>query len=89
MDTHYAAAACPCYSAAEVAEVASCDDPVTLCFQSSGEYLCEIQCPGGTYDYFLSSDLCAGPRASSSLDAGQFQACFDVLQAECPSFDAF
>jgi hypothetical protein len=81
-------AACPCYTAEQVAASAACPNPVTLCFQSNGEYLCEIQCATETYDYFLSPDSCEGPQVSSSIDSTQFQACFDVLRTECPAFDS-
>jgi hypothetical protein len=82
-------AACPCYTAEEVAaSAAACSDPVTLCIQGNGSYLCEIQCPGESYDYFLAANSCEGQGGSSSIDATQFQACFDILRTECPSFNA-
>lgn len=82
------AAACPCFTADQVAAAAACPGAATLCFQSGGQYLCEIQCPTATYDYFLAPDHCDGPQLSSPIDDGQFQACFDVLRSECPSFVA-
>jgi hypothetical protein len=81
-------AGCPCFTADQVAAAAACPGAATLCFQSGGQYLCEIQCPTATYDYFLAPDRCDGPQVDSPIDASQFQACFDVLRSECPSFVA-
>lgn len=80
-------AACPCFTAEQVAATAQCQNAVTQCQRSGGTYLCLIECQGVTHAYFLSPDSCASSQVSSPVDAAQHQMCFDILLTECPSFE--
>lgn len=78
---------CPCFTADQVAAAASCDGAATQCIRFGDSYLCRIVCDSASFDFFLASDTCEGPRSSSPVDSTQHDACFDILLTECPAFD--